>query len=199
MGEIHVLFLAAGGSSRMGQPKPLLPWGKSNLLEHQVNDLQQLGCPVTVVLGSQAEEIRRQCNLSKIEIIENPDWQLGMGSSISAGVSALVKSHPELLGILIALLDQPLVGIEHFSNLINTFEPGKANIIVSQSSSGTWSAPVLFDRKYCPELIEWSGDHGAMPIVRKHSDCVKLVQCDGSLEDVDTPEKYRELLGVYNG
>src|SRR6056297_2093348 len=196
MGKIHVLLLAAGGSSRMGQPKPLLPWGKKNLLDHQVDILKQLGCPIAVVLGSAAEAIRGQCDFSEIEVIENPDWKKGMGTSIAVGVSAIAKSHPDFLGILIALVDQPLVGIDHFSNMVQAFEPEKENIIVSQDRAGQWSPPVLFDKKYSPELIGLSGDHGAMPVVRMHSDCVKLVQCQGSLEDVDTPERYLELLGV---
>jgi len=199
MGEIHVLLLAAGGSSRMGQPKPLLPWGEKSLLHHQIDILKQLGCPISVVLGSAAEAIQRQSDFSEIRCIENPDWKTGMGTSIATGVSAIAKAHPDYLGILIALVDQPLVGIDHFSNLVKAFETQNENIIVSQAKDGQWSAPVLFDRNYCPELMALSGDRGAMPVVRKHSKNVKLIQCQNSLEDVDTPEKYRELLGVYEG
>lgn len=198
MSEVHVLLVAAGSSSRMGQSKPLLKWGKGNLLENRIQTLKQLSTPITVVLGSEGDEIRTKTNLSGIQVVDNADWNAGMGNSIAFGVSAILNSHPDCKGILIALVDQPLISSNHFMRLIQTFERDKRKIIVSRERDGHWSVPVLFDRKYFMELIELSGDRGAMRIVRKYPDNIKLIQCRDSLRDMDTPEEYQELLKSFS-
>ncbi len=85
MAKIPILLLAAGGSSRMGQPKQLLPWGNRTLIEHQILTLQKAGQPVNVVLGSNSDLVMPVIEKYPVNIFVNPNWESGMGSSISFG------------------------------------------------------------------------------------------------------------------
>ncbi|MDC7995338.1 nucleotidyltransferase family protein [Altibacter sp. HG106] len=194
MNNIAVLLMAAGGSSRMGQPKPLLPWHQTTLIEHQLSVLQQLSDKVFVVLGAHSEGIVPVLSNYSVETVINATWKQGMGRSIALGVEKAVKTHPEIQGILIALVDQPLIGMEHFKQLLSEFKPDAQQIIVSKEREADWwGAPVLFDRHFFPELQTLSGDTGAKKLSMKYTHSLVLVPCDTSLEDMDTPEAYHRL------
>ena len=80
-----VLVLAAGNSSRMGQPKQLLRYQDSTLLLHAVDQSMQLpGAAVTVVTGASKELVEEQLAGRNLAIRYNADWEMGMGSSIRA-------------------------------------------------------------------------------------------------------------------
>ncbi len=196
MSKLHILLLAAGASSRMGSPKQLLEWGGKTLLEHQVDTLKNLGHPVSVVLGSHADSITQRTSINAT-ILHNPDWHNGIGTSIALGVQSLLRNYPETDGFMVTLVDQPLLEEQDYGNLIDSFQPGKGMIIVSRSSEGIWSVPVLFDASYLEELQSLDGDKGAMGIIRSHSEKVKLVNCS-NLEDIDDTEDYKRILARFN-
>lgn len=193
MAEIPLLLLAAGSSTRMGQPKPLLPWGSKTLIEYQIRTLLKTGQPVLVVLGSNADIIVPVIENSGVDIVVNSQWENGMGSSIATGINELTRSFPESAGALIALLDQPLVTTAHLEKMLQTFQPGHRQIIVSRSSSGWQGVPVLFDKSYFEQLKKLNGTTGAKSIVQQHLNAVVTVECGDMLEDMDTPESYQRL------
>ncbi|HPF12544.1 MAG TPA: nucleotidyltransferase family protein [Flavobacteriaceae bacterium] len=200
MTKLQVLLMAAGASSRMGTQKALLPWGAHTLLEHQLSVLHPLKLPVTVVLGAQAAapmELLKNLPVP-INCCYNPLWEKGLGTSIAFGTQEVFKSNPHLEGLLIALADQPLVETSHFLKMLESFQPGNATIVVSQSSDGHWSVPALFDVQYFPELQKLQGDRGAMSLIQKHHASVAPVICETSLEDMDTPEAYQQMLRNFN-
>ena len=197
MAELPVLLLAAGASIRMGQPKQLLPWGDKTLIEHQVRLLVQTGNPVFAVLGSNYEMIIPLIEKLKVKIIINNDWESGMGSSVACGVSSLLRDLPYPSGVLITLLDQPLILAEHFRRMISEFIPGNQQIIASASQSGWIGVPALFDRHYFEDLITLNGDRGARKIIDNNLSKVTTIICEESLEDMDTPESYRKILEKY--
>lgn len=198
MTNIHALLIAAGESKRMGEPKQLLPWGNKTLMEHQIEVLQKADLQISVVLGANAKLIQKTIEHLKVEIAHNDHWNMGMGNSISCGAKGIHSNKNSYDGILIALVDQPLITSQHFQTMIDRFEPGKNQIIVSKSETGVTGPPVLFDITYLDELMELRGEAGAKPIIKNHQEKVILIPCQSSLEDIDTPEAYQRLLKMAN-
>ncbi len=198
MTNIHALLIAAGKSKRMGTPKQLLPWGTKTLIEHQIEILQKATLKVSVVLGANAELIQKTIAHLGVDVYHNNDWEMGMGTSISCGAKSIHFNKNHYDGILIALVDQPLITSKHFQKMIDGFESGKNQIIVSQSDTGFTGPPTLFDSSYLDELMALHGEAGAKPIIKKHQNNVVLIPCKSSLEDIDTPEAYQRLLKLAN-
>src|SRR5947199_10804400 len=98
MSHVGLLLLAAGGSARMGAAKQLLRCEGQTLLRRAAETALASVCrPVIVVLGARCDALRPELHGLPVEITENPDWALGMGSSISAGVQAMTRiAGPEL-------------------------------------------------------------------------------------------------------
>jgi len=197
MAEIPVLLLAAGGSTRMGQPKQLLQWGNATLIEHQIITLAKTGNPVNVVLGSNSDLIIPIIEKYRIKIIVNEEWEKGMGSSISCGITHLLKDFPRANGVLVALLDQPMVTTSCFETIIAGYKPGIKQILVSQSDSGWIGVPVLFDKFYFKYLLKLKNDEGAKKIINQFRQSITIINYNDMLEDMDTPRDYNHLLCKY--
>jgi len=197
MAKIPILLLAAGGSSRMGQPKQLLSWGEQTLIEHQIQTLLNTGNPVNVVIGSNSDLIIPVIEKFPANILINADWESGMGSSISFGIRQINQLFPEAEGVLITLLDQPLLTASYFQKMLGAFQPGSQQILVSRSSSGWTGVPVLFDKCYFKELAELGNDEGAKKVFKRHEKSIIFLDGGELLEDMDTPETYQKLLSKY--
>jgi len=194
MAKTPILLLAAGASSRMGQPKQLLPWGEQTLIEHQIQTLLETDNPVNVVLGSNSNLIIPVIEKFSINIFINADWESGMGSSISLGIDQIIQIFPEAEGVLITLLDQPLLTASYFEEMLGAFQPDTQQILVSRAASGWTGVPVLFDQCYFKELSGLKNEEGAKKIVKRHEEKVFLLEGGELLEDMDTPEAYQKLL-----
>jgi len=197
MDEIPILLLAAGSSSRMGQPKQLLPWGNQTLIEHQIQILLQTGNPVNVVLGSNSNLIIPVIEKYPVTIFINNSWDTGMGSSISLGIDQIIQKFPNANGVLITLLDQPLITTSYFEKMLGAFQPGSQQILISHSASGWTGVPVLFDQCYFKELTELGNDEGAKKIVKRHEENAILLDGGEIMEDMDTMESYLQLISKY--
>lgn len=197
MARIPILLLAAGASSRMGQPKQLLPWGSQTLIEHQILTLLETGYPVNVVIGSNSDLIQPVIQKYPVDIFINTDWESGMGSSISGGISQIIQRFPEAAGVLITLIDQPMVTTFYLEKMLYAYQPDSQQIIASSSASGWTGVPVLFDQFYFKELSELSNDEGAKKITKRHEESVIFMEGGELLEDMDTPETYQKLLNKY--
>lgn len=189
--------MAAGGSTRMGQPKQLLPWGGQTLIEHQIQTLLKTGNPVSVVLGSNSNLIVPVIAKYGVDIFINTDWESGMGSSISHGISQIIQKFPDANGVLITLVDQPLITTSYIEKMLGAYQPGSQQIIASHSSSGWTGVPVLFDKCYFKELSELKNEEGAKKIIKRHKEIVNFLEGGELLEDMDTPETYQQLLEKY--
>jgi molybdenum cofactor cytidylyltransferase len=193
MTEIPVLLLAAGGSTRMGQPKQLLPWGNSTLIEHQIKTLVKTGNPVNVILGFNSEVIIPLIENFMVSIFLNADWESGIGSSISFGILQIIQKYPKAEGVLICLLDQPLITTSYYKRMSDRWQPGFQQIMVSQSGSGWTGVPVLFDKYYFQDLLKLKNDQGAKNIIQQHEKHVIIVEGGELIEDMDTPNTYQQL------
>ncbi len=196
MNDLHVLVLAAGGSTRMGRPKVLLPWHKGqNVLEHQLSVLKELKLPIHVVLGSHYEEITSNTDLAGISILRNTSWEKGQGSSVASGVAFICDAHSSTSGILISLVDQPLIDVHHYQKLVSAFQMDSSCIIASSNQAIPFSAPAVFPKIHFPELLKLNGAIGAKRIIKSNQSNLRLIDGGGMLEDIDTFEGYERVLG----
>ena len=198
MTNIPHILLAAGTSKRMGQPKQLLRWTNKSLIQFQVETILPTTEKIYIILGAYAPLIHPLLKNYKVELIQFNQWEKGMGNSLAYGIQKILHSNPKIEGILVSLIDQPLVTNSHYLNMRATFKKGKNQIIASESDSGWSGVPVLFDAYYFDELQKLSGEEGAKLILKKNKANTILINAGNTLIDMDTPEVYRKLLKKFN-
>ena len=195
--KISVLILAAGASTRMKATKQLLPWGNSTLIEHSINTATATTVvSITAVLGANREKIQPVIEAKNVHIVENIQWELGMGSSIAVGLRAILdREKPDAL--LVLLCDQPLIDVSYLKKMIAMFNELSCGIIAT-GHNGKAGVPALFKSTYFPELLELKGNKGASRLIaRNTTDCIVL-DAGGKQVDIDTEEDYsrfKKLLG----
>ena len=189
---VSAIALAAGAGSRFGGGKLLAPfWGRT-LIEATLDGLREAPVDeIIVVVGKQAEELRDVCEPYGARVVENPNWEEGMSTSVQAGLTA---TGPGAHAAVVLLADQPLVGSEAVSKLVTAFEPGSGVVVATYD--GARRNPVLFGREVWPLLEEeLRGDEGARGFIRRHPELVTEVACDAVADpaDVDTVEDLNRL------
>ena len=181
----------------MGGPKQQLPWKDSNLLVHAVRQaLQSEADLVLVVLGAQASALRNALDPKEVQVIENPHWQKGMGTSVALAARYLAEEQAEIEAMLFLLIDQPLMNSKHLNKLINKYLLDK-NKIVASRYQGILGAPSLFGRPFFVQLQDLQGDQGAKSILRRYPNAVIAVECGDLCQDVDNRETYEALWRVH--
>ncbi|MCQ0110016.1 nucleotidyltransferase family protein [Zhouia amylolytica] len=195
MTDVAILILAAGSSSRMGEPKQLLSLGKQNLINTVIeNALKSSAKKVFCVLGAYAKEIENTGLPNGVKILYNSEWQNGLGTSIAVGVEQISSLEEEFSGLLLILGDQPKVDFKYINKLIALFKEDPSKIIASKYKSGN-GVPVLFPLKYFGCLTQLSGDKGAKHFLKEiNSDHIEVIDEIGLLDDLDTPEDYQKFL-----
>ena len=190
-----VIILAAGASSRLGSPKQLLSFSGATLLQHSIEAAQSSDASsVIVVLGANAELIKSEINHTAATIIVNPGWKEGMASTIHFGLQTLVEMQPQTEAAIFMVADQPFVTAALLNNLMELIRNEQRSIVASKYGS-TFGTPVLFVRKFFPELMELTGDTGAKSLVRKYLNEVSFVSFPEGEIDIDTMEDYQKLDG----
>lgn len=121
--------------------------------------------------------------------IPNPEFELGIGTSISAAARHCADRADALI---IALADQPLVTARHLSTLADNWN-GSSEQIVATKFSETLGPPVLFGRGYFDRLAVLTGDQGARDIIRSNAQAVIAVTFEPASIDIDTRADLDEL------
>lgn len=187
-----VIILAAGSSSRLGQPKQLLEFNGKTLLEIAVGAAQKsLAQSCILVLGANANLISERVVHLKVDQVINENWENGMASSMQKGLKYLMEKSASDQVILM-LSDQPFVD----SNILNSLIKNKINTnseIIACSYNGTFGVPVLFTKKYFPELLSLTGNDGAKKLVMAHQDDLHTIDFPKGAIDIDTMEDYLKL------
>ena len=182
---ISAVVLAAGASTRMGQPKLLLPLAGEPLVRRVVRQVAAAGfADVVVVVGCEHERISAALDGLAVRTALNPDYATGMGSSFRAAVSALGDS----AAAMFALADQPLITADDYRRLPEEYRT-RGGGIVSVRYGDVTATPHLFDRAYFRELAAL--EHGARPVLQRHAADTRVLHfAPELLLDVDTPEDY---------
>jgi molybdenum cofactor cytidylyltransferase len=191
-----LIILAAGSSSRLGQPKQKLFYRGKSLLRHAVEEGMASDCSdVVVVLGSNEESVRAEIDQKDVRVVVNKGWEKGMSSSIKCGINALIKSNPDISQAIVMLCDQPFVDTQILNKLIAEKQlSGKA--IAACTYDNTLGTPVLFDRIFFHQLLSLEGQQGAKKLVFNNQDQVVPVPFPFGKIDIDTIEDYEKLREV---
>jgi molybdenum cofactor cytidylyltransferase len=193
MPSVGAVILAAGGSSRFGQPKQLLTFRGESLVRRAVRaatDACDAG--VVVVAGDTRVPIEAELRESAARVVENPDWRRGMGTSIRCGLRHLLNSTPELNAAAVMACDQPFVDARVVGALLAEQErSGKA--IVASSYANTLGIPALFDRSCFETLLALPDDSGAKALIESRRNDVAQIEFEQGAIDIDTPADFERL------
>lgn len=174
------VVLAAGAGRRFGRPKALVELDGERFVDRAVRVLQTGGCDPVIVVSGAASLV-----VDGALVVENADWQTGMGSSLRRGLAAVP---PRCEAAVIALVDQPYVGPEAVRRLISAYQTGATAAVVTYS--GRRRNPVLLARSTWEDVRALAyGDVGARRYLEAHPGDVVEVPGEGTGDprDIDTP------------
>lgn len=173
-------------------PKQLLVYKGKTLIRRAAETALASVCePVVVVLGANAVAVGAELELPVL-VTRNLEWETGMGSSIRAGLEAVLAADAGVDSIVVLLCDQPFVTAELIDTLIERRRETDKTIVATEYSDAR-GVPALFARELFAELIGLSGHEGARQIIRKHADDTVAVPFAGAAIDIDTRDDYEAL------
>ena len=186
--RVAAIILAAGRSSRMEGVNKMLAAIDGKPMVARVADavLASKARPVIVVVGYEADHLRAALQERDLAIVRNPDFESGLSASLRRGLSALPDG---IDGAVVCLGDMPRIGADAIDRLIGVFDPEGRGAICVPTYKGKQGNPVLWARRFFPEIMEITGDVGARHLIGAYADQVRHVEMptDDVLFDVDTP------------
>ena len=192
---IDAIILAAGRSQRMGTPKALLRFEDKTFLEQIISVLKLSDADrVTVVLGAEAETIKKSIDLSGTNVVINKDYQKGQLSSLIAGI----KDTPEdTEAILVCLVDTPFITQEVVNEIISKFRETN-NPIIAPVFNKERGHPTLFSRSLFNELLGAPEEQGARYVLYSNEEKILELETSesGILIGIDTPADYKFHFGA---
>ena len=185
------VVLAAGAAERFGQPKQLLSWRGKPLVWHCVQTALESGLsPVIVVGGAYTAELRRALAGVPVELVHNPRWREGQGTSVRCGLDAVSTRGA---ATIFFLADQPQVCVPLILSLREIHAQRRPSIL-GPIIDDRRSNPVLFDRCTYQAFESLEGDMGARQIFAQFP-VEWLPWNDESLaQDIDTPDDFHQFL-----
>lgn len=187
---VAALVLAAGLSSRMGQPKVLLPWGRETVLESILRRLYMVRLDeIVVVTGHGAERVEEVAARLGVRTAHNPHYQMGeMLSSLQTGLRALDGRYE---ACLVVLGDQPLIPGYVYARLLTAYAE-RQGCIIAPSYQMRRGHPILIDRRHWPALLELPPGSAPREVINAHAAEIAYVtvNTDSILADMDTPDDY---------
>jgi molybdenum cofactor cytidylyltransferase len=192
--SLAALVLAAGRSTRMGGPNKLLAeiGGRPLVRIAAEQALASQARPVIVVTGHQRERVEAALAGLDVTFVHNPDYAEGMSTSVKVGIAAVP---PDADGAIVCLGDMPQVDAKLIDRLLAAFDPEKGALVVVPTIDGKRGNPVVWSRRFFPELAALGGDVGARHLIASYPEAVAEVPVPGraALVDVDTPDALNEL------
>jgi molybdenum cofactor cytidylyltransferase len=187
--RVAAIVLAAGRSTRMGGPNKLMAEiaGKPLVRIAVEQAVASRADPVIVVTGHQQEKVSEALSGLAVTTVHNPDFAQGLSTSLQKGL-AHVPDNAD--GVIVCLGDMPQVDAALIDRLIAAFDPEKGALVVMPTIEGKRGNPVLWSRRFFPDLMAIEGDTGARHLIGRYPEAVVEVAANGkgALVDVDTPE-----------
>ena len=184
---LHALVLAAGASRRFGGIKALAPINGKPMLQWVIDALSNAGGDsLSIVLGAYAAEISEGINTRGATVVRHEDWSEGLAASLRAGLASVESADA---GLLIALADQPDIGIDDYRRLIAAWRaaPDRA---AAAAYAHTRGAPCIVPAAFRPALLHLHGDQGARVLLRTLAE-VTEVPMDSAARDIDTRDEWQ--------
>ncbi|MEN5406118.1 nucleotidyltransferase family protein [Aliarcobacter butzleri] len=189
LNNLAILILAAGSSSRLGEPKQLIKHKRETLIKNAVKKALKIAGNVFVVLGHEKEKCEKELEEFKtLNILYNKDYKKGIGTSISLGISYTKYFE----NTIILLADQPLIPIKHLNSLKNKID-NKSIIASIYEDNINPTVPAIFPKKYYEKLLKLNEDKGAKEILKKEK-CIKVQLNKKFTIDIDTIEDVKNFL-----
>lgn len=191
--SIGIIILAAGASTRLGQPKQLLIYQEHSLIFNTLKVAVNSGCaPIVLVLGAYGDLIFSEVRNFPVKIVKNYDWEEGMNTSIKVGINTLKATQENVLATILMVCDQPFVSTQIIQKIIDVYYlKGKA--IVACTYAGTFGVPALFSAKFFPEMLNLKTPKGAKQIIKNYAHQVATVDFPKGEIDIDTFGDYERL------
>jgi molybdenum cofactor cytidylyltransferase len=191
--DVSILILAAGNSSRLGQPKQLVEFAGKPLICHIIEQALFVKMrSVFVVLGGNQSLILPKIAHLPVTIVDNENWQKGMGHSIAVGLNAIRQQHPETTGIVTMLCDQPFVSADLIYQIVQQQRATQAEIVAS-SYAGNIGVPAFFGQTIFEDLLNLEEEGGAKKIIQQHLSITSCVSFPEGIFDIDTPEDLERI------
>jgi CTP:molybdopterin cytidylyltransferase MocA len=202
-GPVAAVVLAAGGSARLGRPKQLVVHEGLPLVARAALAALETGAdPVIVVLGADAPAVRAVLSGIPVIPVVNSEWSGGMGTSLAAGVRAMMEHAPSARAVLVMLADQPMVGGATLRRLVDTWAESDARsgngglsaAIAAAAYEDTTGVPAIFGRAHFDALCSLPATSGAARLLRGAEASVSRVPMPEAAIDIDTPDDLERLL-----
>jgi molybdenum cofactor cytidylyltransferase len=191
---VPAIVLAAGASSRLGQPKQLVRIGNETLLARSLRVLRESGySPIIAVLGARADKIEAVVDLTRIHTVRNAQWSDGIASSIHTGLNALKQLLPSASGVLLSVCDQPQLSSSHLAALADSFHKADGQAIAASQYGGVAGIPAVFPASLFDALLALEGDTGARALLRNPECAMIALPFEGGELDIDTPADLESL------
>jgi molybdenum cofactor cytidylyltransferase len=183
------VILAAGCASRYGSPKQCLPIDGVPMVRHAALMAMQAGLHVSVVSGAHRARVEACLVDADVELVFNPAWERGIGTSIARGVRHLIRTRPHASACLLAPADLPRLTAADLMHLLQAQRQHPHHIIAA-AYAGTIGAPCLFPRRYLDDLMKLDGHWGARVLLESHRADVQAIPLPHAAFDIDTPRDY---------
>jgi molybdenum cofactor cytidylyltransferase len=199
-GRVAAVILAAGRSTRMGGPNKLLAdiGGRPLVRIAAEEALASRARPVIVVTGHQRDKVEVALAGLDVKRVHNPDFADGLSTSVKAALAAVPE---EVDGAVVLLGDMPQVRAALIDRLIGAFDPERGALVVVPTIEGKRGNPVVWSRRFFPELMGLEGDVGARHLIGRYTEAVTEVPLtdQAALIDVDTPEALSKVKAELEG
>lgn len=193
--KVGGVILAAGLSSRMQRPKLLLPFDAENsIIGATIDQALAAGLDdLLLVSGAYREAVEEIARGKGVRTVYNPDYALGQSASLKRGLDALAPG----MAAMFILGDQPRIPARVYRALADAYRARRPRIVAPRSAAGERGNPSLFAPEMFAELRKIEGDTGGRPLLRKYGAHILYVEVeeDAVLQDIDTEEQYRDMIG----
>lgn len=188
------VILAAGEASRYGSAKQLLAIDGVPMVRRIASNALAAGLsPVIVVVGSRAEQIVECVDQLDVQTVRNDDWSRGMGSSIAAGVNALMMQATPPQSLMVMLADQPAIRVEDLARMLARHAQSPQRVLACQHE-GRFGPPCIFPWSHADELLALDAANGAQALLKQHAALVDGFDLPAAFCDIDTPADYAAWL-----